>query len=77
MGNFKLVKHKLYFIDFGGSRRLPRGKTIRDYKSNGGAWTPPEGFDNVDPYIYDIFALGCTVIAITEVRDLLLLYGCS
>ena len=73
-GQFELPEWTLsrYFIDFGSSRLLPAGPgtgiVINDFFSGGGRWKPPEGVDDLDPYLYDIFTLGNTVDQFLEVR---------
>ena len=76
IGQFDLPEWTLYFIDFGSSRRLSAGPgsgvVINDYWSGAGRWDPPEGVDNLDPYAYDIYALGVTVHQLLDVCNLLL-----
>ena len=54
-----------FFIDYGSSRQMPSGPgsgaTIQDYMQMGGHYDPPEGTSNLDPFTYDIFALGETI----------------
>ena len=76
IGQFELPEWTLYFIDFGSSRLLPAGPgtgvVINDYWSGAGRWDPPEGVDDLDPYTYDIFALGVTVDQLLDVRIVIL-----
>lgn len=44
------------------------GIRITDYAGEGGHYAPPEGVDSIDPYAYDIFALGETIRGICIVR---------
>ena len=68
VGQFDLPALTLYFIDFGSARHLESGPgtdvVINDYWSGGGHYEPPEGTDKVDPYKYDIWALGNTLYEI-------------
>lgn len=71
VGDFKLVKHRLYFIEFGSSCRLPRGQLIdiHDFESKGAVCgLPAQDIDTVDPYAYDVYALGRTFMIIRTVR---------
>ena len=78
VGQFDLPALTLYFIDFGSARHLESGPAtgvvINDYTSGGGRWDPPEGIDDLDPYKYDIWALGHALEQILQVK--LPLHGC-
>ena len=67
-----IPKDSIYFIDFGAARILPGGPgsgvTISDYGSAPGSYRPPEGTNNLDPYAYDIYALGETLFWFVKVR---------
>ena len=62
----------IFFIDFGAARILPGGPgsgvTISDFTSAPGTYPPPEGTDRLDPYAYDIYALGETLNWFVKVR---------
>lgn len=64
-GGFHVPARGVYFIDFGSARVLPSGPgsgiVIHDWEEAGGKLPPPEGTGIVDPYAYDIFALGNTL----------------
>jgi len=65
VGPFNIPENRVYYIDFGSSRRLPfgpgSGGVIYDYYDAQGRYPPPEGMDTVDPYAYDIYSLGKTL----------------
>lgn len=63
-GGFDIPADQLYFIDYGSARILPAGPEsgvrIYDYDEEGGKFIPTEDTDVMDPYAYDIYALGYT-----------------
>ena len=73
-GSFNIPAGTMFYIDLGSTRVLPSGPRsgvrIRDFRFHGGKFIPPEGLDAVEPYAYDIFALGKTFIRFTTVRQL-------
>lgn len=71
-GQFHIIPFYPYFIDLGSSRHRASGPgseaaIIHDYASAGGHYDPPEGLENVDPFAYDIYALGVCFEEICEV----------
>lgn len=64
-GGFDIPAGQVYFIDYGSARILPSGPVsgvkIYDYDEEGGKFQPPESTDALDPYAYEIFALGYTL----------------
>ncbi|OBZ65102.1 Beta-hexosaminidase 2 [Grifola frondosa] len=71
-GLLRATPGRFYFIDFGSAHLLPTGPgcglVITDYKTAGGHYEPPEGEDSIDPYAYDVFAVGETVRQICELK---------
>lgn len=69
--------YQAFYIDFGSSRHMPSGPesgaVIHDYKRMGGHFPPPEGTDALDPYAYDIYSMGATILDVCTVRDVLVL----
>lgn len=63
-GGFDIPVDRVYFIDYGTARIMPSGPgsgaRIYDYDEDGGKYTPTEATDAMDPYAYDILALGYT-----------------
>ena len=60
---------EIYFLmDFGSSRLVSgrpgnRPPALTDFRErDGGHWPPPEGMGMVDPYAYDVYCAGLTVI---------------
>lgn len=71
LGSFKIAAKEVFFIDYGSSRQMPSGPgsgaVIHDYRTMGGHYPPPEGKDSLDPFAYDIYALGQTIVSIYSV----------
>lgn len=63
-GGFNIPADQIHFIDYGSARILPAGPgsgvKIYDYIEEGGKYRRTEATDVVDPYAYDIAALGYT-----------------
>ena len=72
-GQFVVPARRVYFIDFGSSRQLASGPgsgvTIQDYAKSGGHFAPPEGDKLMDPYAYDVFAVGSTFNELCQVSS--------
>ncbi|KAH8100167.1 kinase-like domain-containing protein [Cristinia sonorae] len=73
-GPFTIKKGTVYLIDFGATRRFRSGPDsgviIRDFRVAGGHYYPPEGADEVNPFIYDVYSLGTTLLQLwTSVQD--------
>ena len=70
---FVVPARRVYFIDFGSSRQLASGPgsgvTIQDYAKSGGHFAPPEGDKLMDPYAYDVFAVGSTFNELCQVSS--------
>lgn len=72
---FDVPGDSVFFIDFGSARILPSGRgtglRINDWDIGPGTTPPPEGKEALDPYAYDVFALGTTLKGNIEVSPLL------
>lgn len=62
---FSVPGDSVFFIDFGSARILPSGPgtglRINDWDLGPGTISPPEGKEALDPYAYDVFALGAAL----------------
>lgn len=71
---FNVPGDSVFFIDFGSARILPSGPgtgvMINDWESGPGTTPPPEGKEVLDPYAYDVFALGTSLEGDIEVGPL-------
>ena len=71
LGPFKIAAKEVFFIDYGSSRQMSSGPgsgaVIHDYRTMGGHYPPPEGKDSLNPFAYDVYALGQTIVSIYSV----------
>lgn len=71
---FNVPGDSVFFIDFGSARILPSGPgtgvRINDWDVARGTIPPPEGTEALDPYAYDVFALGAALENHIEVGPL-------
>lgn len=71
---FDVPGDSAFFIDFGSARILPSGPgtgvRINDWDLARGTIPPPEGTEALDPYAYDVFALGTALEGNIEVGPL-------
>lgn len=74
IAGFNVPGDSVFFIDFGAARILPSGPgtgvRINDWDMARGTMSPPESTEALDPYAYDIFALGAALEHNIEVRPL-------
>lgn len=65
-GAFNIPGNTVFYIDFGSSRQMASGPgsgvVIHDYGRQGGHFEPPEGREDLNPFAYDIFTIGKTVL---------------